>query len=284
MARILSVGIIYSFRGSQQKGAVAKAALGSIATLIGAGFAMEGNTTWEAPTDPDEKNLFYDSGRKPYSVNIPKIGWVPMQTFGVFALALALPAAYKYHTEDSRTALSDDQLTKLENIALSIPKFWSQQTFVANLGAFVNLMEGNADYSVTRSLSQMAGQLNPMAGFQRYIATVLDPVFRHPSSTSFSEQMMTGIPELSKKLPAYTSMTGQPSTRNLSNYIAPYAIGVPNPQFESWYQSRKSKLQRNSLENSRKAKFKRDLLKSSNNGLGTFITDEQFNSAITGRR
>src|SRR3990167_2181489 len=117
----------------------AKTALGSMASLLGAQWAMQDRTTWQAPTDPKEKELFYASGRKPFSV---KIGnkWIPLQTFGVFAYALGLPAAYKYHTEESRKALVDSDIEKLVKVSLSSVNFWSQQTFVSGLGSFVRLM------------------------------------------------------------------------------------------------------------------------------------------------
>ena len=236
---------VSGYNGREQLG---KAMLGSIATLIGAEVAMQGRTTWEVPADPIQKKLFYDSGRKPYSVKIGDY-WVPMQIFGVFALALALPAAVKYFNDNSRTATTDDQVTKLTKELLSPLGFWSQQTFVSGLGSFVNLVQGNTDFSMTRNLTQIIGQLNPMGGFQRYVSTIIDPIFRKPDINSFSQQLSSGIPFLTKNLSAYTDIQGNPSSRNISNYIAPYAMGQANPQFEQMYQQRTDKLQSNATEN-----------------------------------
>jgi hypothetical protein len=223
---------------------IAKALLGSIATLIGASAALQGRTTWDVPTDPTQKKLFYDSGRKPFSVKIGDM-WVPMQTFGVFALALALPAAVKYFNEESRTATTDDQITKLTKMMLSPLGFWSQQTFVSGLGSFVNMAQGNTDFSMTRNLTQTASQLIPWAGLQRYVSTIVDTVFRKPDTNSFSQQLSSGIPFLTKNLPAYEDSQGNISKRNWSNYVAPYAMGKANPTFEQPYQERGTKLQTN---------------------------------------
>ncbi len=40
----------------------AKAAMGSMMTLYGAKLALDGKTTWSAPTNPEDKKLFYASG------------------------------------------------------------------------------------------------------------------------------------------------------------------------------------------------------------------------------
>lgn len=240
----------------------AKALLGSIITVIGAKLALEGRTTWSAPTDPTQKKLFYDSGRKPYSI---KIGnkWVPMQYLGVYSWAVGIPAAIKEYTENSRTALTDDQITKLTKILGSIAGFWSNQTFVSGLGSFVELAKGNTDYTLSKNLAFTASQLKPFNGLLRYISTVIDPIFRKPET--FGQQMVSDIPFLTKTLPAYTNTLGEPSQRNLSNYIAPYAIGIENKQFEEPYLKRTEQLQENALIN----KTKSDLEKSGTSGQKT---------------
>lgn len=228
---------------------MAKMMLGSLATAIGGELAMQGRTTWSAPTDPTAKQLFYDSGKKPFSV---KIGdkWVPLQSFGVFAWALGLPASFKYYQEENRTALTDSQIEKMTQFALSGLNFWSQQTFVSGLGSFVKLAEGDMDYSLPKNVAYTVGQLKPYESFMRYVATVVDPVFRKPQG--FTQQLMADIPGVSKQLPAYTNSTGEESTRNISNYIAPYAMGVDNPQFESLYNKRIDYMQNNALINKTK--------------------------------
>lgn len=237
-----------------------KVITGSLATLLGAKMAMEGNTTWTAPTDPKQRDYFYASGRKPFSI---KIGnkWVPMQTFGTLAFAMALPAAVKYYQDDSRTALTDSQIEKLSQVAMSGLQFWSQQTFVTGLGSFVNIAQGNTDFTLPKTLAYTATQVDPFAGMQRYIATVLDPIFRHPQGVT--EQIETGTPLLSTNVDEYTDPYGNPEVRNWTNYVAPYAAGEANPDFEQMYQLRNDQLQNNNYINKMKKEAERSAKDSS---------------------
>lgn len=239
-------GIATVAGAAQKKEQLSKAMLGSLFTLMGAELAMQGRTTWAVPTDPVAKRLFYDSGRKPYSV---KIGnkWVPAMYFGPFALALLLPAAVKYYTQESRTALTDDQITKLTKIMMSGLGFWSQQTFVSGLGSFVNLVEGKQDYSIPKELAYTAGQLKPMSGLLRYITTLLDPVYR--KARGFRQQFIADVPFLSKTITPYMTSLGEPAKRNITNYIAPYAMGISRGSLEQPYQQRMEKLRQNAVIN-----------------------------------
>ena len=238
---------VFTLPGAKnKKEQLAKAMVGSVVTLIGAKAAMEGRTTWAAPTDPTEKKLFYDSGRKPYSV---KVGnkWIPMQYLGSTAWAFGIPAAVKYYQDDQRQALTDDQVNKLTSALLSLGGFWSQQTFVSGLGSFVNVAQGKDDYTLSKSLAYTGSQIIPFSSLQRYIANIIDPVFRKPKDVV--QQVKSGIPFMTKDLPYYETSTGEPAKRNITNYIAPYAMGFENKQFEQPYQERKQRIQENALIN-----------------------------------
>jgi len=114
---------------TKKKEQVAKWVLGSMVTLIGAKMAADGNTTWEAPRDEEAKKLFYESGRKRFSVLIGG-RYVPLIMTGPFALALAIPAAVKYYQDENKTALTDSQMEKLTAVAGDMANFFSQQTFL----------------------------------------------------------------------------------------------------------------------------------------------------------
>jgi len=226
---------------------LSKAILGSMATLWGTKMAMEGRTTWRAPTDPTEKELFYASGKKPFSVRIGN-KWIPMATFGVFQWALGLPAASQYYQQENRTALTDDQLTKLSRTTAGIIYMWSQSTPMAGLGGFVRLMEGDVDLSFSRNLAFTLGQFKPAGGLMGYIAKAFDPIYRRPKG--FVEEIKAGLPIISKQVPAYTEpLTGEPSRRNILDYITPYGVKTAKPEYEPMLERRTEKLQENALIN-----------------------------------
>jgi len=270
--------------GAGNKGEqAAKATVGSLITLAGANLALQGRTTWDAPVDPKEKELFYASGRKPFSV---KVGdkWVPMQTFGAFAFALGLPAAAKYYQTESRTALTDDDISKWTKIATSGLNFWSGQTFVQGLGNFVDLVQGDQDWKLSRLLAQPITQLKPMTGALSYIARLTDPVFRKASG--FGDQLKQGVPGLTKGMKAYTNPLGEESRRNITDFVAPYSMGQEDTRFEQPYKERQKTLQENNLINQLKEQGKSGTAPSGRtvvqigNEFKEFDTEQEANFAI----
>ncbi len=240
---------------ADKRAQVGKMLFGSMASLIGMKAATEGRTTWAAPTDADQKDLFYATGRKPFSIQVGG-KWIPMATFGGLAWALALPAAVKYFNDDSRTALTDSQFEKLTQSVFSLVGFWSQSTPMSGLGSFVKLMEGDVDFNLSRIAAQTAGQLTPEAGLMRYITQVLDPIYRRPEG--FIENLKSGIPGLSQTIDrTYEEPTGEPSKRNIFHYFTPYGVGIPVPEWEPLLEGRTQELQENAL----MAELKRGVVK-----------------------
>lgn len=229
---------------------LAKIQLGAMAMGVGALFAANGNTTWGAPTDQKQNKLFYDSGRKPYSfkVNIPGMGeqWVPFSYLGPAALSFMLPAAIKYYAEDSKSANTDSNIKKIGNIAMGVLQNFSQTTPLSGLGGFVNMAEGNSNFTVPTQLGFTAGQLVPFNGLVTYINNLIDPIYRMAGGT-FTGQLKKGIPGLSQTLPAYTDAAGNPSQRRLSSSFLPYALGQPVASVEPLYQMRQNQLQANNV-------------------------------------
>ncbi len=215
---------------SNKRAQMGKALIGSIVTLVGLKAALEGRTTWSSPTTEKEKELFYATGRKPFSVLIQG-KWVPMATFGPFAWAVALPAAWQYFDKEARTALTDEDYGKAAKTVGSLVNFWSQSTPMQGLGGFVRMIEGDVDYNLIRTAASTTSQLVPFTALQRYIATAIDPIYRRPRT--FGEQLKTGIPFLSKQIErTYTEPTGEPSERNIWQYFTPYGLG----EGKSWYE------------------------------------------------
>jgi hypothetical protein len=100
------------------------------------------------------------------------------------------------------------------------------------------------------NIAYMLGQLKPASGLMRYISTVVDPIFRKPKT--FVDQLKSDVPFLTKSLPAYTNPDGTPSTRSVSNYVAPYAVGIEDKRYIPELQARTQELQQNAIVNKAK--------------------------------
>jgi hypothetical protein len=236
---------------------VAKATAGSLVTAYGAFLALQDKVTWDAPTDAQAKDNFYASGRKPFSVMIGD-RWVPLWYFGPYALSMAIPAAIKYQQQDSKTALTDDQLTKIANMAGSLSKFVISQSSLESVGTFFRMLDGDTDLNVGSILGFTGGQLVPLQGLLRNVAQWVDPVYR--KAGGFTDSIKRDIPELSKSLPFYSTPLGEPSKRDPFNRFLPYDTGKADKDYEDLYQLRNEQLQGNAVINKAKKDEERKLL------------------------
>ena len=237
------------FIGSKTDASTAKAIGGTMVSAMGAILAMQDKTTWDAPTDPKAKELFYASGKKPFSVLIEGT-WVPMWYFGPFSLALAIPAAVKNRYADSSTAPTDSEMKKLLSVANSVSRFISSQSALSNVGSFFRTLDGDEDYSVEGILANTSSQVIPLGGLQRYISQIVDPIFRKGSD--FEATYRKIIPGMSKELEPYTLPDGTPSTRSPLNYFLPYDLGFENDKYSKDFDERTKKLQDNSIKREEK--------------------------------
>jgi len=241
--------------GSMDSSQLAKATTGSVALATGAFMALQGRTTWAAPSDPKQKELFYASGRQPYSLNIGG-KWVPMWYFGPYALSLALPAAMRDAQSDSRTALTDDTADKMLNVISGAMKFLASQTPMQGTAGFFRMIDGDIDYSAKGLAAGMAGQTIPLESFVRWVNGFVDPVYR--KGNGVIETLEKGIPGLSKNLEPYTNpgLTYKdqktPSKKELLNQFLPYRVTTPNKAYEPALDKRKDELQQNAIINQQK--------------------------------
>lgn len=226
---------------------MAKAFAGTTVTTIGAFYAFNGKTTWDAPTNREEKDAFYAAGRKPYSVNIGG-KWVPMWYFGPFAFAFAIPAAIKNEMQDRPEALTESRMKQVADISLNLTKFLASQTPLTGVAGLFRLLEGDVDYSDPAKIAVFTGtQFLPLSGLVRYTNQIIDPVYRKASGAS--EQLKKDIPFFSQDLPAYTLPTGEESKRDPLNSIIPYDVGKTQPDFELLYKSLQARSQSRNMKN-----------------------------------
>lgn len=220
--------------------ALAQALQGTALSLVGWALALEGRTAALAPDDEEGRKLFYASGRRQFSV---KIGdrWIPMAYFGPYALSLAIPAILRDVARDQPAALVDSFGKAVQRVTEGLLRFMSQQSFLANLDSYFRAISGDIDVSTQKAFAFTSGQLIPFSGFMRWVATVIDPVYRRPGS--FVQQIESGIPWLTTSLPFYRDLYGEPATRkdvavggvNIPYYLQPYQLGIESEASDKFF-------------------------------------------------
>lgn len=221
---------------------LAKAAAGTALMGAGALAALQNKTTWSAPTDQNAKESFYATGRKPYSVLIGGT-WVPMWYLGPYALAFAMPTAFRHYWQEDRGALANDFATKATAAVLSTTNFLASQTPLQGVAGFYRLLDGDVDFTLPNLAAATLSQAIPAEGFIAYMNKFIDPVFR--KSQGFFQTLEKDFPGLSQNLTPYTKPNGELSKRDLINQFISYDVGKSDIRFEGGLQNRERQLQFN---------------------------------------
>lgn len=226
---------------------LAKSLLGSTVMAGAAWLAAKGDTTWAAPKGEKDKELFYASGRKPYSI---KLGdkWYGYSKIGPLAYPIAMAAAAKQYYGDDPNVFVNTEYEKALNMGMSVVKFFSDQSYVQGMGDIIKAAL-NEPGSIEKVLTSPVRQLIPLVALQGWVARFIDPYYRKAETPW--EAIKAGIPDIwpltyisSKTLEPYTTPVGTPSERNRwVELLSPVQIGEEAPEYEPLYQFRKSKKQ-----------------------------------------
>lgn len=167
---------------------------GGVAQLWG-----EGKLTGAPPDDPDERKVFYASGKLPYAV---KIGdkWVQygVEPFGVTVglVADAMNTLDNVEEEDAVWVIGAAMATNFLN-----------KTMTQGLSDFLNAANDPERYG-NRWLTRAAGSLVPFSSLGRSINQAMDPTLRIPRNAA--EGVMANVPFLASKIPPIYNIWGEP--------------------------------------------------------------------------
>ncbi len=213
---------------------VAKAMIGSM-VFAGSGYvAMRGDSTWSSPRSKEEKEFFYASGRKPYSLRVGD-EWIPYTKLGPLAYPIALSAAIKHYTLDNPSAITDTKSDQLVKILSGWAQFFSNQSYMQGLGDLMDTMSGDPR-ALQSFKSNIPRQLIPLTSLMGWTARILDPVFRD-SETSL-DRIKIGLPFLSQDVSPFLDPSGEPSERKrqILNSLFPFAPSEAVEEYEALYQ------------------------------------------------
>lgn len=227
---ILKQGIEYSPLGlATVKGAeepmvqLAKTAIGS--SVFGAAFALadSGLTTFDAPVNAKERAEFFAAGLQPYSI---KIGdkWVSYSKLGPLAYPIAMASSVKWAQDNG---LGKSEMEKLMKGSLGFLRFFSDQSYVKNIGDIVEAVQGGENQiegSAKAMLSNFGGQLVPYRSFVGWINRLVDPVYR--KAETLPQKIFKDIPGVSQQLQPFETPTGEPSVRQMPilNALSPVRV------------------------------------------------------------
>lgn len=226
---------------------LSKSILGSTIFAASMAFLQDNDATWAAPISKKEREEFFNTGRKPFSVKIGD-NWVSYDKLGPIAFPLAMAAAVKYNTEQSPSSLTDSNAEKLTAVLGSLMEFFADQSYLEGVNNLLKTVQDPEQY-LPKLISDNLRQSIPLTALQGWVARTIDPIYRDPGSTV--ERILTGIPILSTTVAPHTNQFGEPSVRKnaIFNSLSPVHV---NPQetnavFENIWQKRQADKKYNSI-------------------------------------
>ncbi len=243
---ILKQGLEYSPLGfSTVKGSarpteqLAKAIIGTSVFTGAYALADSGLTTWDTPTNANERAEFYAAGLQPYSI---KIGnkWVSYSKLGPLAYPIAMASALKWAKDEGG---DEEQLATMGKTMAGTLGFFADQSYVRGIGDIIDAFRGD-EYKQARGLSNIPAQLIPYRSAMGWIARQVDPIYRKTSGGTIPQQigksLISQIPYASKSLEAYQTPFGEDSQRQFPgiNAVSPFSISQERPAELEYYNAR----------------------------------------------
>lgn len=225
---------------------LSKAIVGSAVFTGAYALADSGLTTWDTPTNSNERAEFYAAGLQPYSV---KIGdkWVSYSKLGPLAYPIAMASALKWSKDNGA---DEDTLATMGKTMAGTLGFFADQSYVRGIGDMIDAFRGD-EYKQSRALSNIPAQMIPYRSFMGWVARLVDPVYRKTSGGTIPEQigksLISQVPFASKSLEAYQTPFGTDSERQFPeiNAVSPFSISQEKPKELEYYNARNTVRQDN---------------------------------------
>jgi hypothetical protein len=199
------------------RAAVGSAIMGYFGTKL-----IAGEVTAAAPKDAKERQAFYDSGKRPYSVNING-NWVEFRRFEPLATPLVWTAAAFETWRENGETLNPDLAGKM---AFAVGRALLDAAYLSSMSQFINALEDPGQAGATFAARVATGAI-PFSAFLRGVAQAGDPYLRDPDG--LLDQIQASLPGLSQNVRAFQTASGEdvlrpPSRQGVGALVNPLVI------------------------------------------------------------
>lgn len=213
---------------AEQSKILGRQLVGSL-VFAGAGtLALQGKTTWKAPQGKNQRAAFFAEGKQEYAI---KIGdkWIGYERIGPLAYPIALAAGIRsvWEEDQARIAKGEEPRGNIENLGrsmLEMTQFFGDQSYLENVGNFIDLISEGDFNKAERIIANMPAQLIPWNAALGFLTRIIDDVYRKPET--ILQNLQRGLPFVSKGVPPFETPTGDPATRqfNIFNQVSPVQV------------------------------------------------------------
>lgn len=199
---------------------IGKAYIGTVVAALLAKAVAEGNITGGGPTDQAERQTWFQTGAKPYSI---KIGDNYYSYGRLEPVATALGTMADYHEIYQRAGR--DAWTKIAaKIGTAIRNNVSNKTFLTGMTDIINATTDPGRYG-EQVIKRMATSAVPGSGLWGGLARTIDPEFKE--ARTIIDWYKARLPGLSKQVPGKINVFGEKQKMGgsaLSRLLSPVAV------------------------------------------------------------
>lgn len=219
-------------------------------------LAQQDRIAGAAPADPDGRSAFL-SAHPEYSVKLGDT-WVQTGQLGVFGKLVETAIRYnegRYHEND----LTDSEAADMTQALLGTVVDMSDASYLDSLGNLIDSLKNfgkpEGSYAMKNLAATPIRQAIPLAGFQGWLAKLIDPVARKSESaeggylTNALAGVAKNLPILSYLYDPYLNPDNTPSTTSRWNAISPARLQAGNSLFENLWSLDRLERQMGSAEN-----------------------------------
>jgi len=194
---------------------------------------MKNEIAFEPPKDEAGRKLFFDSGRKPYSVKIGE-NWVPFQYLELMSAPFLFMGAVNAAYREDPNALTNSEVDKLGLLMQKFVKsYLVSPTYLNNIANAVEAVNGVSGKDWGNAVAYPITGLVPFVGLYRDVLDILDPK-RRKKSTAWDEFNALYLP-LRQQMETYKTSEMTDVPLNTSEIYAPYGIGTANNKYNDDY-------------------------------------------------
>lgn len=224
--------------GRERDLALTRFALGSGTAALVAHHVASGDMTGGGPQNPDQRMLWMENGRRPYSIKVtdPVTGDTTWHSYAAMEPLASVLGATADATEilsyiESDTDTLQDPSAKAYAasgaIIAGIMNNSGNKTFMKGISDFVELMNDPAREIQSYS-NQMAASLVPYSGALRTVRNTQDPYLRE--AWTWLDKIKDEVPGYSKDLPLRLDLFGEPREKNSSTLLGTMSPIPESPQ------------------------------------------------------
>jgi hypothetical protein len=199
------VNVARKLKGKDAAGAseaLGKVLTGVLVMALAAQFVDDKEITAHAPGSASERDAFFDSGKRPYSIRLGDHWW-SYANLGPLTTLLSTVAGWKTEYWDQGKSVPENRALR------SVQEFARGFTEQSFLTGFSNVMETLGKVDESNATKFVGGELKSLLipGISQELAEATDRTTRKPEG--ISDYLKAGVPGLSRQVPARVNARGQ---------------------------------------------------------------------------